>query len=94
MFEQAWKLFKADRVSSLVDVALAEDYDTEEVTQVVKLALSCTQQSASARPSMNFVVAILGNYIQDTPNHLPSQPGFIPETYISSSSWSFTSDAL
>ena len=68
-------------MSELVDVALGEEYDLEEVKRVVSLALSCTQDSASARPSMNNVVAILGNYTQDTANQLPNQPGFIPKTH-------------
>ena len=80
-----------------MDVALGEEYDTDEATQVVSLALSCTQDSASARPSMNNVVAILGNYTQDTGNQLPSQPGFIPETHSfmtsSSSNGSYHSSA-
>ena len=68
-------------MSELVDVALGEEYDLEEVKRVVSLALSCTQDSASARPSMNNVVAILGNYTQDTAKQLPSQPGFIPKNH-------------
>ena len=84
-------------MSELVDVALGEEYDLEEVKRVVSLALSCTQDSASARPSMNNVVAILGNYTQDTANQLPSQPGFIPKTHgfmsSSSSNGSYPSSA-
>ena len=94
---QAWKHFKANAVSELVDVALGEEYDSEEVKRVVNLALSCTQDSASARPSMNSVVAILGNYTQDTANQLPNQPGFIPKTHSfmtsSSSNGSYLSSA-
>ena len=67
-------------MSELVDVALGEEFDLEEVKRVVSLALSCTQDTASARPSMNNVVAILGNYTQDTAKQLPSQPGFILKT--------------
>ena len=77
-------------MSELVDVALGEEFDLEEVKRVVSLALSCTQDSASARPSMNNVVAILGNYTNDMANQLPGQPGFTPETHIPMTSSSST----
>ena len=89
-YGQAWKLFKAEAISQLVDVALGEEYDMDEATQVVSLALSCTQDSSSARPSMNNVVAILGNYTNDMANQLPGQPGFTPKTRISMTSLSST----
>ena len=89
---QAWSHFKSETVSELVDVALGKEYDMEEVIQVVSLALSCTQELSSARPSMNNVVAILGNYNQYMPNELSGQPAFIRRTESSMNSWSSTSD--
>jgi hypothetical protein len=48
-----------------VDAALQEDvdYDPEQATVVVRLALSCTQELPRSRPSMTDVVAVLSRLL-------------------------------
>ena len=59
---------------------------------MVSLALSCTQDSSSANPSINNMVVILGMYTNDMANKLSGQLGFIPKTHISMTSSSSTSN--
>jgi hypothetical protein len=63
---QARRLFESNGgVRELVDAALQDDvdYDPEQATAVVSLALSCTQDLPRSRPSMNDVVAVLSGLL-------------------------------
>jgi hypothetical protein len=50
-----------------VDAALQEDvdYNPEQATAVVSLALSCTQELSRSRPSMTDVLGFLSRLVMD-----------------------------
>ncbi|XP_031488226.1 putative serine/threonine-protein kinase [Nymphaea colorata] len=58
LLELAWKLQQENRVLEIVDEEL-EEYPEAEVLRFIKVALFCTQATASNRPSMTQVVEML-----------------------------------
>ena len=53
-----------------------EEYDAEEVKKIIEIALLCTQSSASMRPPMSEIVAML--YTKGSLQHSsPTRPAFI-----------------
>lgn len=85
-----WKAYKSGNLLDVVDPFLGGDFPVNEVTNVLQIALLCTQASAASRPSMTDIVRMLNNEGCEIP--MPSQPPFLnanvlyPEASIRSSS--------
>ncbi|XP_057984250.1 putative serine/threonine-protein kinase isoform X1 [Malania oleifera] len=62
LVEWIWKLRKEERLLEIVDPELTE-YPEDEVLRFIKVALFCTQESASKRPSMKQVVEMLSKKV-------------------------------
>lgn len=52
-------LKESDNLMELVDSRLGLDFNKKEVTTMINVALSCTNVSASLRPTMSSVVSML-----------------------------------
>ncbi|MFS7957699.1 putative protein kinase RLK-Pelle-DLSV family [Helianthus anomalus] len=72
----AWRLYKEGKPLELVDVALGDSWTASKVLQSIHVGLSCVQQNADYRPSMSYVVHMLGGEGALLP---PKQPGFLTE---------------
>ncbi|KAG2689611.1 hypothetical protein I3760_09G146700 [Carya illinoinensis] len=63
LLEWAWTLHEHNQALGLVDPALLE-FDENEATRVIRVALLCTQASPMMRPRMSRVVAMLAGDIE------------------------------
>jgi hypothetical protein len=59
---QTWKLREEERLLDIVDPELTE-YPEDELMRFIKVALFCTQRSASQRPTMKQVVDMLSKEV-------------------------------
>ncbi|XP_050226006.1 probable LRR receptor-like serine/threonine-protein kinase At1g56140 [Mercurialis annua] len=74
LLEWAWHLHESNREKELVDPKLLE-FDEEEVTRLIGVALLCTQTSPALRPAMSRAVAMLSG---DTEiGTVSSKPGYL-----------------
>lgn len=72
---QAWGLYENDKLMDLVDKSMLRDeVEEDEVKKVAEIGLMCTQ-SASKRPSMSDIVALLLS--RDNPKIVLTRPNFI-----------------
>ncbi|KAK6917523.1 Protein kinase domain [Dillenia turbinata] len=78
LLEWAWQLYKEGKLLQLVDPEL-EEYPEEEVIRFLKVALFCTQSTASRRPQMRQVVDMLSRNIRLNEDQLTA-PGFFGES--------------
>ncbi|KAK7387336.1 hypothetical protein VNO78_28061 [Psophocarpus tetragonolobus] len=81
LLQRAWKLYEQDMHLELVDKTLdPDDYEAEEVKKIMEIALLCTQASASSRPTMSEVVALLKN--KNSMGQIkPSMPVFVESNF-------------
>ncbi|KAJ4945375.1 hypothetical protein NE237_000146 [Protea cynaroides] len=63
LLEWAWDLRESNRELELVDPSLSE-YNAVEAKRLIGVVLLCTQASASLRPAMSRVVAMLSGDIE------------------------------
>ncbi|MQM16121.1 hypothetical protein Taro_049074 [Colocasia esculenta] len=72
----AWSLWKEGKWMELVDASMADGNPMAEVFRCINLGLLCVQERPEGRPTMAWVVQMLGN---DTETSLPQpkQPGFM-----------------
>ncbi|MQM22874.1 hypothetical protein Taro_055933, partial [Colocasia esculenta] len=72
----AWSLWNADNWMELVDASMANGFPMAEVLRCINLGLLCVQERPDGRPTMAWVVQMLGN---ETEMSLPQpkQPGFM-----------------
>ncbi|KAB2029615.1 hypothetical protein ES319_D05G175700v1 [Gossypium barbadense] len=68
-----WELWKNDKAMEIVDSSLGGDLPSAEVLRCLQIGLLCVQESATDRPKMSAVVAMLGN---DASLPSPKQPAF------------------
>ncbi|CAN6176999.1 unnamed protein product [Urochloa humidicola] len=59
LVRDAWKLWNDGRLRELVDPALGDGFKLAEITQFAQVALLCTQEDSTDRPTMSDVVALL-----------------------------------
>ncbi|XVE80253.1 hypothetical protein DITRI_Ditri14bG0124900 [Diplodiscus trichospermus] len=72
----AWRLWMEARPLELIDNALGDTYNEDEVLRCINVALLCVQQRPEDRPSMSVVLLMLcGESILPE----PKQPGFFIE---------------
>ena len=76
--EQTWELYEEGKLLELVDPELQE-FPQEEVMRYMKVALFCTQATASRRPIMSQVVDMLSRDIRLNEKQITA-PGFFPDS--------------
>ncbi|XP_057835287.2 cysteine-rich receptor-like protein kinase 2 [Cryptomeria japonica] len=54
-----WRLYQRNEGLGIVDPRLGGTFDAEQVLKVINIALACTHDSSSKRPSMSYVVSML-----------------------------------
>ncbi|XVE67273.1 hypothetical protein DITRI_Ditri08aG0147400 [Diplodiscus trichospermus] len=69
-----WELWKNDKTGEIIDSSLGSSYPVAEVFKCAQIGLLCVQDSATDRPKMSDVVAML---VHDAPLPSPKQPAFI-----------------
>ncbi|XP_028053612.1 G-type lectin S-receptor-like serine/threonine-protein kinase SD1-1 [Camellia sinensis] len=86
----AWRLYKEGRSLELIDEALWDSCYINEVLRSIHVGLLCVQQCLEDRPSMSYVVLMLGSE-----GVLPQvkQPGFFTERNIHEAGCSSSKDA-
>ncbi|KAG6421436.1 hypothetical protein SASPL_117988 [Salvia splendens] len=73
----AWRLYKEDKTSQLVDsTSVGDSLDTKQALRSIHVALLCVQKRPEDRPSMSSVVFMLGNEIAIAE---AKEPGFFTE---------------
>ncbi|KAL8106695.1 hypothetical protein AgCh_023444 [Apium graveolens] len=72
----AWKCYKEDRLSELIDASILESSDHDEAFRFILIGLLCVQQYPEDRPNMSSVLMMLTSKV--TLPH-PKQPGFFTE---------------
>lgn len=73
MVVQAWSVWKEGKASELIDSNMVECCIVREVLRCIHIGLLCVQQYPEDRPSMGFVVLMLGSE-SELPQ--PKKPGF------------------
>ncbi|KAI4299256.1 hypothetical protein L6164_032733 [Bauhinia variegata] len=72
----AWKLWKEDNTSSLVDLEILDDEGSgKDILRCIHIGLLCVQELARNRPTMATVVSMLNSEIVNLPS--PGQPAFV-----------------
>ncbi|KAL6603211.1 hypothetical protein ACP70R_043572 [Stipagrostis hirtigluma subsp. patula] len=59
LVRDAWQLWKDGRLHELVDPLLSDRYEITEILRCAQVALLCTQEDPTDRPTMSDVVALL-----------------------------------
>ncbi|XP_059671075.1 cold-responsive protein kinase 1-like [Cornus florida] len=78
LLEWAWQLYEEGKLLELVDPEL-EEFPEEKVIKYMKIALFCTQATASRRPMMSQVVDMFSRDIRLNEKEL-TPPGFYPDS--------------
>lgn len=86
LLEQVWQLYQEGNILDIVDRDL-EEYTEDEVVRFLKVALFCTQATASRRPDMNQVVSMLSKDTRLKEKEL-TPPGFFDAGQVGSASHS------
>ncbi|KHN38600.1 G-type lectin S-receptor-like serine/threonine-protein kinase [Glycine soja] len=71
----AWTLWKEQNVLLLIDSSIKDSCVIPEVLRCIHVSLLCVQQYPEDRPSMTFVIQMLGS---ETELMEPKEPGFFP----------------
>ena len=69
---QAWRLWKEGKGLEFIDPLLMEFGQTIEVLKCMHMGLLCVQEDPEDRPTMTFVVVLLGN--ESVPLPKPKHP--------------------
>ncbi|KAL0296610.1 UNVERIFIED_CONTAM: Cysteine-rich receptor-like protein kinase [Sesamum radiatum] len=79
LLEWAYKLYKKQRSSEILDPTLVSSADRDQVATCVQIGLLCVQSEPQLRPDMDRVVVILSR----KPSNLeePSRPGYYGSRY-------------
>ncbi|KAK4493162.1 hypothetical protein RD792_017987 [Penstemon davidsonii] len=78
LVEWAWELYEAEKLLDLVDPGL-EEFPENEVLRYMKVALFCTQATASRRPLMSQVIEMLSKDVRLNEKQL-TPPGFFEDS--------------
>jgi hypothetical protein len=71
---QAWKLWREDRSSELMDSTLVESNSAIQILRCIHVGLLCVQEFAVDRPTMSDVITMLTNETISLPT--PTQIAF------------------
>ncbi|KAL1201614.1 Cysteine-rich receptor-like protein kinase 11 [Cardamine amara subsp. amara] len=69
-----WRLWRDGSPSELVDPSIGENYDSNEATRCIHIALLCVQQDPADRPTLASIILMLTSNTITLP--VPQQPGF------------------
>ncbi|KAK1404429.1 cysteine-rich receptor-like protein kinase 42 [Heracleum sosnowskyi] len=75
LIKTIWKLYKANKLTEVVDSRLHDDFPARDALKILQIGLLCAQASAILRPSMNEVVQMLISKDCEVP--VPNQPPFL-----------------
>lgn len=75
IWNQIWKLYKAKKLTEVVDRRLHDEFPVRDALKVLQIGLLCAQASPILRPSMNEVVHMLIS--KDCQVPIPNQPPFL-----------------
>ncbi|KAL1190769.1 Cysteine-rich receptor-like protein kinase 24 [Cardamine amara subsp. amara] len=70
-----WRLWNNESLLELVDAAIGENYDRNEVIRCIHIGLLCVQENPVDRPTMSTVFHMLTNTSITLP--VPQPPGFV-----------------
>ncbi|XP_021294250.1 receptor-like serine/threonine-protein kinase SD1-8 [Herrania umbratica] len=70
----AWRLWKEGKGMDLIDSAVGDTYNAQEVLRCIQVGLLCVQERAEDRPTMSTVVLMLNSETATMPQ--PKTPGF------------------
>ncbi|KAL1190778.1 putative cysteine-rich receptor-like protein kinase 16 [Cardamine amara subsp. amara] len=70
-----WRLWNNKTLLELVDPAMGEDYNKDEVIRCIHIGLLCVQENPADRPTMCTVYQMLTNTLITLP--VPQPPGFV-----------------
>ncbi|RLN04313.1 putative LRR receptor-like serine/threonine-protein kinase [Panicum miliaceum] len=76
LFEWAWEMYERDQILRILDPRI-EEFDSEEASRVIHVALLCTQGSPHQRPPMSRVVKMLTGEVEMT--EVVTKPSYITE---------------
>ncbi|KAJ7948564.1 Protein kinase [Quillaja saponaria] len=71
----AWDFWTSGRGMDLMDPVLEEDSSKHKVIRYVNIGLLCVQENAADRPTMSYILSMLGN--DGTVLPYPKQPAFL-----------------
>ncbi|KAL0727237.1 hypothetical protein Bca4012_023330 [Brassica carinata] len=72
----AWRLWKKGSPQELVDLAIGRNYESNEVTRCIHIALLCVQDNPEDRPMLSTIILMLTSNTITLP--VPRLPSFIP----------------
>ncbi|XP_017245068.1 cysteine-rich receptor-like protein kinase 42 isoform X2 [Daucus carota subsp. sativus] len=75
LIQTIWKLYKANKLTEVVDRRLDDDFPVRDALKILQIGLLCAQASPIIRPSMDEVVQMLISKDCEVP--IPSQPPFL-----------------
>ncbi|CAN6921738.1 unnamed protein product [Brassica oleracea] len=70
-----WRLWNNDSLLEMIDPAMEEKYDRNEVFRCIHIALLCVQENPTDRPTMSTIFRMLTN--TSITLHMPQPPGFV-----------------
>ncbi|XP_010439188.2 PREDICTED: cysteine-rich receptor-like protein kinase 24 [Camelina sativa] len=70
-----WRLWNTESLLELVDAAMGQNYDRNEVIRCIHIGLLCVQENPADRPTMSTVFHMLTN--TSITLHVPQPPGFV-----------------
>ncbi|CAH8360153.1 unnamed protein product [Eruca vesicaria subsp. sativa] len=74
----AWRLWKNGSPLELVDLAIGRNYQSNEVTRCIHIALLCVQENPEDRPMLSTIILMLTSNTITLP--VPRLPTFIPQS--------------
>ncbi|XP_031499247.1 cysteine-rich receptor-like protein kinase 7 [Nymphaea colorata] len=75
LLDYAWRLWRENRATELLDESLTHSSDGSEVTRCIHIGLLCIQEDATRRPTMSSIVLMLSS--SSLTLRAPSAPAFI-----------------
>ncbi|KAF3486395.1 hypothetical protein F2Q69_00057251 [Brassica cretica] len=69
-----WRFWNNESLLELLDPAVGENYDKNEVTRCIHIGLLCVQENPADRPTMSTIFQMLTN--TSITLHVPQPPGF------------------
>jgi serine/threonine protein kinase len=74
----AWRLWRNGSQLKLLDSSIGRNYQSNEVTRCIHIALLCVQENPEDRPKLSTIVSMLTSNTISVP--APGIPGFFPQS--------------
>ncbi|KAF3777378.1 putative cysteine-rich receptor-like protein kinase 33 [Nymphaea thermarum] len=75
LLDYAWRLWRENKETELLDASLTHSSDENEVVRCIHIGLLCVQEDATRRPTMSSIVLMLNSSSLTLPT--PSVPAFL-----------------